>query len=353
MRKTVLYLVILAILGIGVYYFLISKDNGSPYNTPEANFTIKDTAAIGKIYLAANDGGDITIERTDSGWMVNRTYHALPSTLYQLLSTFTKQEALYPVTKAAYDNVIKDMASSSIKVEVYDRAGKKMKVFYVGGASVNNSGTNMLIEGANSPYVVHCPGFVGYLTPQYATQMKDWRDRTVFNIPAEEIKSVSMQYADKPENSFVISRDNGNVDVTADLKVMSMPDGVNKKRAETYLHFFSNINCEGYINGLPDNDTTLKTAPKRAGIDIVGMHGQHRHVDIYWMELNRRSKNLTLTKHNAMSDIPVDYDADRMYAVANNYKDTLVVQQFVFRNIFRKAKEFYTKDVAPTPAQGK
>jgi len=349
MRKTVLYLVILAIVAFGVYYFIFSgTGNNMPYNTTEAGFTIKDTGAIGKIYMVATDGDGITIERTDSGWMVNKQYHALPSTLYMLLSTFTKQEALYPVTRNAHDNVISEMATGSIKTELYDRSGKKIKVFYVGGASVNNTGTNMLMEGASTPYVVHMQGFVGYLTPQYATHLKDWRDRTVFNIPANEIKTISVQYADKKENSFVINRDNDNVTVTADKNIMSSPDGLNRKRVDMYLHFFTNINCEGYINGLPDNDTTLKTAPRQSSIDITGIHGQHQHADIYWMAINRRSKNQS-GSDGGMSEIPDNYDSDRLYAVINDYKDTIVIQHFVFRNIFRKAHEFYRKDMPKPP----
>lgn len=346
MRKTVIYIAILVVLAFAIWYFLFSTGS-SPYSAEEAGFTIKDTAAIGKIYLASNNGDDITVERTGTGWMVNHKYPVLKGTLYQLLSTFTKQEALYPVTAKAYDNVIKDMAAANIKVEVYDRQGKKMKVFYVGGASVNNSGTNMMMEGAKTPYVVQNPGFVGYLTPQYATQLKDWRDRTVFDIPAAEIKTVSVQYADKPENSFIITQEKDNISVTADKDIMASPDGMNKKRATSYLHFFTNVNCEGYINGLPDNDTTLKTAPKQSSIDVIGQHGQHQHADIYWMALNRRSKNLTSTDHNAVSDIPDNYDADRLYAVINDAKDTVIIQQFAFGNIFRKAKEFYTKDKTP------
>lgn len=346
MRKTLVYVAILAIMAFAIWYFLFSGGS-SPYSSKEAGFTIKDTGAIGKIYLANNDGSDITVERTDSGWIVDHKYPVLRSTLDQLMTTFTKQEALYPVTAAAYDNVIKDMAASNIKVEIYDRAGKKMRVFYVGGSAVNNSGTNMMMDGAKTPYVVQSQSFVGYLTPQYATHLRDWRDRTVFNIPASEIKTVSVEYADVPANSFTITQDKGDVAVTADKAVMSSADGLNKKRANIYLHFFTNINCEGYINGLPDNDTTFKTSPKQSAIDITGIHGQHQHVDIYWMALNRRSKNLTHTDNNSILDVPQDYDADRLYAVMNNYKDTIIIQQFVFRNIFRKAKEFYTKDAVP------
>jgi hypothetical protein len=346
MRKTAVYFAILAILAFSVYYFLLSDRNTSQYSQDEAGFNIKDTGAIGRIFLASSDGGSITVERTDTGWMVNKQYHALPSTLNTLLTVLTRQEPLYPVTQKAYDNVIKDMAASNIKVEVYKKDGSKMRVFYVGGSAVNNTGTNMLMDGAKKPYVVHMPGFVGYLTPQYATRLTDWRDRTVFNIPANEIKTVSVQYPSTPQYSFVINRENGDINVTADKEVMSRPGGVNKKRAESYLHLFTNVNCEGYINGLPDNDTTLKTSPKQSEIDVTGLHGQHQHVDIYWMAINRRSKNMTINKPNEYNNIPPGFDADRLYAVMNDKKDTVVVQQFVFHSIFRRAFEFFTQDTA-------
>jgi len=343
MRKTVIYIAILAILAFGIYYFLV-RNNETAFSENDAAFTIKDTGSIGKLFLATNDGESILAERTDSGWIVNKKYRALASTLNSILETLTKQAPLYPVTKAAYDNVIKALSTDGIKVEVYGRDGKKMRVFYVGGVGVNNIGTNMMMEGAKTPYVVQVTGFNGYLTPRFTTKLRDWRDRTVFNIPPEEVKKVSVQYADKPINSFVISHDSGTVRVDGDPEYTKKYGELNTRRVNVYLKYFTNINCEGYLNGLSDMDTTLKTAPKYLSIDVEGMHRQHQHVDIYWMLLNRRSKNSTV----ANPDIPDDYDADRLYAVINNYQDTILIQQFVFKKLFRKAFEFYQKDVAPT-----
>lgn len=341
MRKTLLYLLILLLLGFGIYYFIFNNTS-TPYSASEAGFTIKDTASIGKIFIVSNDGEAVTLERTDSCWVVNRRYKAMPSTLNLVLTTLAQQAPLYPVTKSALENVIKNLSTDATKVEVYDRAGKKMKVFYVGGAAVNNTGTNMLIEGAQTPYVVQVPGFSGYITARYTTRMADWRDRTLFNIPPNEIKTVSMQYFDKPINSFVITRDDkDSVTVQADKNLMSGLEGMNKRRARTYLRYFTNVNCEGYLNGLEDMNVTIKTAPKEAAIDILGMHGQHLHADIYFMALNKRSKNI-LT-HN--EDVPDDYDSDRMYAVVNNGLDTVMIQRFAFRNILHKGYEFFQKDV--------
>ena len=339
MNKTVIYLVILALLGIGIYYFLFT-DTGNPYSQAEAGFTVKDTSAISRIYLAANDGESVLVERTDSGWMVNKKYKAMRSTLNLLLQTISRQAALYPVTKSAYENTVKELSTDGIKVEIYGKDNKKISVFYVGGTAVNNTGTNMMMEGAHTPYVVQMQGFTGYLTPHYSTRLSDWRDRTIFNIPAEEIKSVSVQYAGNALNSFVISRDNGKLTVTGDTRITKTLDSFNSRRANIYLKYFTNINCEGYLNGLTDMDTTLRTAPRQSTIDVEGMHGQRQHVDIYWMELNKRSKNRTVSD----PDVPDNYDADRLYAVINNYHDTVLIQQYVFKNMFRKAYEFFQKD---------
>ena len=324
MRRTLLYVIILALLGFSIYYFIF-RGSSSPYDPAEAGFTVKDTASIGKLFLAANDGESITVERTDSGWIVNKQYKALPSSLNLVMTTLNQQAALYPVTKGAYENVVKELSTDGVKVEVYDRAGKKMRVFYVGGAAINNSGTNMMMDKAGTPYVVQIQGFTGYLTPRFSTKLRDWRDRTVFNIPADEIKSVSVQYAANPL------------------------DGFNARRAGVYLKYFTNINCEGYLNGLQDMDTTIRSAPRQSSIDVTGIHGQHQHVDIYWMALNKRSKNRTVSN----PDVPDDYDSDRLYAIINNSKDTVLIQQFIFRNIFHKAFEFYQKDDAPATDEHK
>ena len=278
-RRTVLYLAILAILVTGIYQFMIKSNNDNSYSATEAGFTIKDTGSIGKLYIAAGNGAAILAERTDAGWIVNKQYKALPSTLNLVLTTLATQEALYPVTKNAYENVISNLSTDGTKVEIYGRDGKKIKTIYVGGVAVNNMGTNMLIDGAKMPFVVHVAGFNGYLTSRFSTALKDWRDRTIFNIPPDEIKSISLQYAGKPVNSFVLTRDNDtNLTMTGDVNIIKNLGEFNKRRAKVYLRYFTNVNCEGYLNGLEDMDATLKNAPKQSTIDVTGIHGQHLQI---------------------------------------------------------------------------
>src|ERR1044071_7726271 len=131
MNKTIVYIVLLVILGAGVWYFLFSDKNAFGVN--EAGFTIKDTAAIHRIYLADKTGNAVTLERKKEGWFVNGQYPILQAPLTNLMKTMANQEAMYPVPKNMHNMVVKNMASKAIKVELYYEDGKPMRVFYVGG----------------------------------------------------------------------------------------------------------------------------------------------------------------------------------------------------------------------------
>ena len=339
MGKTLLYVLILALVVFGIYFFIIRKAD-NPYSNSEAGFNIKDTGAIGKMYLVSNDGEAITAERKDNTWILNGKYKALPSMVGLILNTVYYQVPTYPVTKVAYDNAVKVLSTEGIKVELYNREGKKMSIYYVGGPGVNGNGTNMLMEGAKDPYLVQIPGFTGDLRARYSTRFTDWRDRTVFNIPAAAIKSVSVQYVAKPINSFIISREGATFSLKGDTVITGSQGALNDNRIKLYMNYFANVNCEGYMNGIPGMDSTIKTTVKRSVIDIETVQGQKQHADIYWMPLNRRSKN----KLTADDEVPDDYDADRMYAVINNNADTVLIQTFIFRKILRSSFEFYQRD---------
>ncbi len=347
--KNLLYLLILAILGTGVY-FLIFKEKSNPFGAKEAGFTIKDTSQVGKIFIALHSGEHVTVERKSGYWMVNNEYKALPSTVRMVLYTLQSQIAVCPSTKAAYNNVVKELSTDGIKVEVYDLKGEKMSTFYVGGSTTSNDGTYMLMDGASQPYIVQTPGFVGDLRPRYTVAKKDWRDRTVFDIPAEKLKSVSVSYVTNPINSFVLERTNNGYDVKGDPSVTKNLDTLNRGRIQRYITFFSNVNCEGYVNGYEDVDSTFKMTKKRADLDIETVDNQKYHVGIFWMPLNKRSKNRIM----ANEDAPDDYDADRMYAVYNENKDTAMIQMLMFEKLLRRAYEFYTPDEAgKTPERAK
>jgi len=342
MRKTIVYLVLLAVLAACIWY--ISHRNNDMFDNDEAGFTIRDTAAVGKIFLAHTDGRSVLLERTPEGWRVNKEYKAMSAPVDQLLKTLYRQVADYPVPESQHNLAVKHLSGNSTKVELYDRRGKKMRVFYVGDEA-GKLGTYMLMEGAKRPYVVNIPVFQGGLTSRYSPDIKDWRDRTVFRIAAEDITEISVQYVDEPLNSFIMRRDGAQVSVILDSS-LGAPGTLNTSRVQRYLGFFTNVSCEGFTNGQTWMDSVLRTVPRRCIIDVKGKDGYTQHLTVFWRPLYRRSKNLSTPVPGYRNE----YDADRYYAVFNNNRDTAVIQQFVFDKIFRNGYEFYQQDQTTMPA---
>ncbi len=339
MRKTVLYLLVLIILGGGVWYFLFSDKN--PFSKDEAGFTVKDTGSIYRIYLADKQGNTILLKRTDAAnWTLNEKYKAMPSSVNMLLYTLTRQVPMFPVPETQHNNVIKSMAANAIKVELYDKNEQPIRIFYVGGQADALEGTYMLIEGAQRPYVVNIQGLQGYLTSRYTTTFSAWRDRTICDIPAEEIQSVSVQYPSAPVNSFTLLPDGkGGFNISTDSAIIKA-NKYNARRGNLYSTFFTNINHEGYLNGDPGLDTIIRNAPVRCIIDIASKKGDKQHVEVHWMPLTKRSKNLITPN----PETPDSYDADRFYAIINNNLDTVIIQRTTFDKIFRMGYEFYQPD---------
>ncbi len=331
MRKTLPYLVLLIALAAGVWYFF-SRTDGEAFDPDEAGFTVRDTAAVYRIFLASRTGSRVTLERTPQGWMLDGKYPALRYNVRQLLTTLYKQKAAYPVPKGSHNFIVKGMAGGSVKVELFGKDGQALRTFYVGAETPDFNGTYMLMEGAKRPYVVTMSGFEGYLQPRYATSWYDWRDRTVFNVPAEAIQRASVRYAEDPRRSFAIARTDAGIAVEMDGQASSTP---NLRRAEQYLNFFQNVNCEGYFNGKLGVRESIATTAKKCDVELKTTGGTQQ-VAVYWEPVNQRSKNIGNE----------GYDPDRYYAVINGGADTVGIQQQAFEKIFRDGREFFAADTA-------
>ncbi len=328
MRKTLLYLLLLSVLGTLAWLFLFRESDGV-FNSAEAGFTIKDTASISRIFLS-DKSESVTLTRTDSGWRVNGKYPVLPNALKVLMEALQHQHAISPVPQAAHNNVVRALSASSIKAEFYAADGSKIRSFFVGNEANGFDNTYMLMEGAKRPYIVGMPGFEGFLTPRYTPKLYDWRDRTVFNVPAENIRRVAITYPAVPENSFAITVKGKDLEITPSMPGIS----ADPKRLRDYLAFFQKINAEGFVNGNMDIDTLLRVAPLYATIRITTDKRTHL-AELYWMAATQR----TSFANAKMFDERL-YDAERKYAVLDR-QDTVVVQALMMGKILQPRGAFF------------
>lgn len=347
MKKTLVYIAILAIMGFGVYWFFF-RNSDNLYQSKDADFGYRDTAAIGKIFLAETDGQSILLERgSDNSWTVNKQYPAMRIQVLNILTCLNKQTALVPVPERDYERVIKMLAGLGVKVELYNREGEKVRCFYVAGQGPNYHGSYMLMEGSQQPYLVEIRGFEGYLTPRYSTDLADWRSRVIFDAADHEIQSFSVDYPDEPLNSFSIDNSSKPARIKIDAGLSESMKEVHQGRINIFLTLFRNINAEGYLNGAEHLDSVIAHAKLRAHVNMVLKSGLKKQLDFYWIDEKDPFENLRDQTSTDPTNRPTD--VERMYMVDVPAKDTILVQRLSFEKFFRKAYEFYMG--APEPVK--
>ncbi len=335
MKKNLIYLVLFLVLA-ALAYFYVFRNAGSTLDKELSDFAVKDTGSIVKIFMADKSGAQVTLERVSPGeWTVNGDNEARPDAIKTLLETLWMVDVRSPVARAAYNNVVKQLASNAIKVEVYTGEGDLHKTYYVGGPTQDQLGTFMLLDGSDAPFVTHIPGFDGYLTPRYIVKESEWRTKRVFKLSPDEIQTVSTLDRSREGYSTIIEQqDDGSFGVSDGNGVTVQ--GVSEDKVMNYLSFYSFINYEMDESTLEQNqiDSLTSTTPFRELL-LKEVNGKSTTME-FW---RRPITSSTVHKTNAAGkEFP--FDVDRMVARLNGDSALIVVQYFTFDKLFRSPADF-------------
>ena len=314
--------IIIAIILIAIAGILIWNNRYlTTLRGDSADFMVWDTTSITKVYLADRLDHESLLERHDGyQWTLNTDYKAHNKKIDQLLYTIYRVRVKMPVSVASHDNIVNQLASSSTKVEIYQNVPrinlfnkirlfyheKRTKVFYVGDATKDNTGTFMLREGAKQAYIVYIPGFRGFISTRFTANPDDWRDHAIFQETLADIQSLTIEFGEDPQLSFRVdnvgkyqyklTRLIDNYDVKFDtLKVVNL------------LSSFSDLRFEALLtNTLPQKRIdSIVNSPFLHRITLVDNDGQEHSMKTF-------TKKLQL----GVSPIPedeIDVDNDRMY----------------------------------------
>ena len=338
MKKNKTTLVITLLLA-GVAAVLIYTSTRSTIKKELKDFAIEDTASVTKIFLADKSGKQILLEKITAGnWKLNGKFIARNDAISTLLITMKKLEVRSPVAKAAYENVIKNLATTATKVEIYQN-DELVKTYYVGGATQDQLGTFMLLENSTTPFVMYLPGLNGYLTARYFTDETEWKSRMVFNYAPSEIGSVTVEYPKAPKlsmNLMVKENDSYAVSSLTDKKTLQEID---TNAVSRYLASFREIQYEAVITNIDKTkqDSTISSTPVSI-ITVVDKKGNKNSIKIFLKPITESS--LVATDDNGK---PLQYDIDRMYGIVNDGKDFLLIQHFVFDKLLRTSDDFKVK----------
>ena len=99
------------------------------------NFAVNDTASISKIFIADKSGATITLDRMGGNWIVNNKYDVPKIRIATILNAIRQLEFQRYVPKDAFETVVKNLATTGVKVEIYGDKKALIKTYTIGGRS--------------------------------------------------------------------------------------------------------------------------------------------------------------------------------------------------------------------------
>lgn len=347
MKKNRIILLIIVILLLIITIVLIISNTKDTLSNKENQFAVEDTTGITKIFIADKNNNFVTLKKVDNtaSWTVNDTFSAIKENVFTLLKTIMEVEVKIPVPKNGADHIMRMLATTSTKVEIYKQAyrinifgirwfpyEKNVKTYYVGVPTQDNMGTYMVMEGSDTPYIVYIEGFRGFLSSRYSPFVKDWRDHTIFRMKYKQIKSVEVIMHEKPEESFIAEK-TGIRDFIVQSGDKSKKINYDTLKIMDLFSSFEDIRFESFLNDLDElTKDSIKNSPPYITINVVDTTGKVTKVETRLMKAPPSQIDQLGNE--------VLWDRDRLYAYINNGKDLVVVQFFVFGRLF-KPLSFY------------
>lgn len=328
MKKIILLIGLLLLIVFALRYQ--SKKNTIDHAL--SDFAVEDTASITKIFLADKFNHTVTLNKVNNEWLVDERYPIRKDALNYLLGTIKNIEVKHPVSNSLHDKIVKNLATSSVKVEIFTESQTKAhKTYYVGGESKDMIGSYMLMENSDRAFVVYLPGFNGFLAPRYnidgtIINTDLWRDRTIFRVNANELKSVQVTNHEDSVLSFKMERLANQYFFTKNNKTKP----ISTKNGSKYFNLFKHINCEGFMNDYSLKDSILDSKPYYT-IEV-------QQNDKQPIILNCYHKGHDRINYSQLNDKEANYDTDRMYAEFND--DLILIQFYVFDKILLRAPHF-------------
>ncbi len=353
MRKNRILLLIVLAVALIALFLVITRSKGT-FSSDLSNFAVDDTTTVTRIFLADKENNKVNLSREMGGaWKLNDTFNVRPDAMNILLKTIQDIAVSGPVPRSGHNNVIRKLAASSVKVEIYQwkhrinifgkiklfPTEKLVKTYYVGSNTQDNLGTYMLLEGSDVPFVVYIPGFKGFVSVRYTARPEDWRDHTVFNHRISDIRSIAVNFNETPFSSFEVSNQDDRL-----FRLKSLATGAEIPIYDTlkmldFLASFYSIKFEALLPNLKKEftDSIRATKPFHT-ILLTEKSGKVLKVNTY----HRANPGGPLDDNGNM----ILYDRDRMYASINDDKDFVLIQFFVFDNILKPLEYFMA---APRP----
>jgi hypothetical protein len=275
----------------GLVYF--QSHSSTIADEPLTDFAIEDTSQVNKIIITDHLGKMVTLQRIPGErlWQLNGTLLAREDAVTLMLKTFNRIRIRGNVSDSSRDNMLKLLASSSKRVEIFTGGDEPAKIWYVGIPTPDHTGTLMLLEipgigRSEEPYIVHMEGFTGFLSTRFFTNEMEWRYTGIFEYPHLEVSKVRMINHMIPADSWEVRFGGGN-----NLELWSCnAAGASEKKVSRFdttavkdqLLLFKKVHVESFNTQLNEQQTdSLRNASPAYTLEVTDNSGKSTTIDLH------------------------------------------------------------------------
>lgn len=234
-------------LGLLILIWWGSQRETSDTLADDFRFKVEDTSLIERILITDKAGKQVDLKRSKSSWTVNDAYPARTNAIKNLMDAIARVDLQYIPTSAATKTMKADLVRQGIRVDILGKNDEILKSYHVGGATPDERGTFMLMDGSDQPAVTGIPGWEGALRSRFVMRPVEWRSRMIFQYNPEEISRLTVDYPKQQREAFEIVKTEKDFQVNALYPRSDNMSDLQDGAIEAYLRGYRSIGAEAIL----------------------------------------------------------------------------------------------------------
>jgi hypothetical protein len=210
MSKKFIKPIAIAIVALVAFFFLWRNMNLTSSWKPNL-FALQNPNKITKFTFTPNNSKQppLSFEKINNVWYVfnnNVKYVADSASIHLLIQwAMPRLKIKLPTSDNEKKSVTRNLTLNGVKATFFE-GNDPVHTIYVGGSTQSNEATYMYYPETERPCVVEIPGFQGYLTPYFNTDIQVWRSVFLFSENPNNIKLLTVTYPSEKNRSFTIQQ---------------------------------------------------------------------------------------------------------------------------------------------------
>lgn len=265
-QKNITLLVILGLLILSSISLSLTDETDINTNKNKDIFSVQDTSQIDLISIKSLKE-QITLNKVDGTWQVNKKYKAEQNIVRVLLSIACDVEVVRNVPDTQAKEIADRIPDNGYLIDFINN-GESVTTFYSFGNDTKTISYMMSVDKKN-PMIVNIPGYESYVAGIFEIPANDWRDRVLLKTTWRSLQKLNISYLEYPEL---------NVNIKFDFNFLKI-DGITNldtARMMAFIDEFNFLQTDRYLDkGQIEAYDSLLLTPKTVTMTIEDINAKN------------------------------------------------------------------------------